>query len=89
MQDVELRAKAEAACERIRDLSGDVSDTLAGSHGPGCEFTYRGSLLYDLLDAALILRRAYLAECRHDCMNCGMCEWCIERSIQAAQDGDS
>jgi hypothetical protein len=60
----ELRraAAAQRACDAVRELSGDVADTLSGSHGPGDPFTYRGTLLHNLLEAALTLRRAYLAE---------------------------
>jgi len=25
---------------------------------------------------------------RDDCLNCGVCEWCIERSIAAAEEAD-
>lgn len=49
-----------AAAEKVRDLSGDVDDTLSGSHGPGDPFTYRGSLLHDLLEAAIVLRKGVL-----------------------------
>jgi len=24
-----------------------------------------------------------------DCMDCGMCEWCVERSIAAAEDAET
>lgn len=53
------RQKVREACEKIRELSGDVADTLAGSHGPGDAFTYRGSLLHELLDAALVVKKAW------------------------------
>jgi len=26
---------------------------------------------------------------RDDCLNCGVCEWCIERSIAAAEEADT
>lgn len=59
MSDAELRAAAAKACLQIRELSADVADTLSGSHGPGDPFTYRGTLLHNLLDAALALKKAW------------------------------
>lgn len=58
----DMNEAAMKACEQIRELSGDVADTLAGSHGPGDAFAYRGTLLHELLEAALTVRQAYLAE---------------------------
>lgn len=55
--DNELRA----AADRIRDLSGDVQDCLSGGM-PHDTLTYRGSLLHELLEASMVLQRAYLAE---------------------------
>lgn len=54
--------REQQAADKIRELSGDIADTLAGSSGPGCELTYRGTLLHELLQAAMVLQSAYLAD---------------------------
>jgi hypothetical protein len=49
-----------AAVEKIRELSGDIADTLDGCSGPGDELTYRGTLLHELLAAAMVLQKTVL-----------------------------
>ncbi len=49
------------ALDKVRELSGDITDILHGGV-PHDTMTYRGSLLWDLLDAAIVLQRALLAD---------------------------
>jgi hypothetical protein len=53
------------AAERLRELSGDVRDCLDGGM-PHDTLTYRGSLLHEVMEAALVLQRHVLALGRED-----------------------
>lgn len=54
-----MTPEVKAAAETIRDLSGDVADCLGGGM-PHDTLTYRGSLLHELCQAALTVKKAYL-----------------------------
>jgi hypothetical protein len=56
-----VTAELDAAAEKIRDLSGDVADCLAGGM-PHDTLTYRGSLLHELCQAALTMCKGYRAK---------------------------
>jgi hypothetical protein len=47
----------KTACEKVRELSGDIADTLEGWTAPGDNYTYRGTLLHELHEAAPVLKR--------------------------------
>jgi hypothetical protein len=53
--------KAREAVDQVRELSGDITDVLNGGM-PHDSMTYRGSLLWDLLDAAIVLQEACVGD---------------------------
>ena len=55
------REKVQKAIDKVCDLSGDIEDVLGccgGPRPPWDDMTYRGSLLNDLLENALVLQAA-------------------------------
>jgi len=57
----ESKAAVIKAAEAVHKLSGNIADTLVGFRLPGDLLTQRGTLLHQLLDAALVLRNFALA----------------------------
>jgi hypothetical protein len=54
--EVEIKTAVDA----VRELSGDIADVLSSGHPHDC-MTYRGTLLHQLLEAAIVLQKAALA----------------------------
>jgi hypothetical protein len=52
-----MNEQVKAAIDKVRELSGDITDVL-NLGVPHDSMTYRGSLLWDLLDAAIVLQKA-------------------------------